>query len=59
MVKVIFERNWDLSYGLGFEVYFHKHKKREPLHMHIIVVLLGWFIEIRIGKDCKGEKDED
>lgn len=52
MIGLIVSRTYDLSIGIGFEIYGHRHLAEElPVHIHLLFTLGPWFVEIRFGKE--------
>ena len=49
--NIIVDRSHDRSFGIGLDIYFHKHMTKRSIHFHICVTLFFWFIEIQIGDD--------
>ena len=48
---IIINRNHDRSVGFGVALYFHRHRIKQPIHFHILITVLFWFVEIGIGKE--------
>lgn len=45
-------RNWDKGFSLGFTpIWIHKHAEKFPYHLHVLLNVGFWFLEIRIGRD--------
>lgn len=49
---IIFDRNYDKGFGIGIQpIWIHRHMKEQPYHLHILLNLFFWFLEIHIGKE--------
>ncbi len=49
----------NISFGIGLNIYFHRHYRYDPIHFHLMIEFISWFIELRIGKDYIQEEDND
>ncbi len=54
---IIIDKNYDRSFGVGLEVYTHKHMTKTPRHIHILIILGFWFFELQIGNDAPSEPE--
>ena len=52
---LVAERDEMLGWGLGFDVYGHRHFNGDAWHGHVMVRLGPFFLELRFGFD--GEKE--
>ena len=48
---LIAERDSTFGWGLGFNIYAHRHNNGDPWHGHITFTLGPWFVEFRFGYD--------
>ena len=49
-INIICERQYDGGYGFGIAVMIHNHNE-QCWHFHLLLDIILWFVELRIGRD--------